>query len=170
MDWNAIGAMGEVIGAAAVVISLIYVAVQVRQNTASSKSTVETEIALALSRVATDAANTGAAAALGRCMAEPEAATEDERRNFFFYATGFFRIFQLAFDQCRAGNLSSDSWESIESQVKLLLQGPGIAQFFAARRTAFKPSFCDYIDSLEVDEASATAFSDAVAFAQRDKQ
>lgn len=34
MDWNAIGAIAEVSGVIAVVVSLIYLAIQVRQNTA----------------------------------------------------------------------------------------------------------------------------------------
>lgn len=32
MNWEAIGAVGEIIGAMAVVLSLIYLAIQVRQN------------------------------------------------------------------------------------------------------------------------------------------
>jgi len=33
MDWNAIGAIGEIIGALAVFLTLAYLALQVRQNT-----------------------------------------------------------------------------------------------------------------------------------------
>ena len=32
MDWDAIGAIGEIVGASAVLISLFYVGLQVRQN------------------------------------------------------------------------------------------------------------------------------------------
>ncbi len=32
MNWEAIGAVGEIVGALAVVLSLIYLAIQVRQN------------------------------------------------------------------------------------------------------------------------------------------
>ncbi len=38
MNWDAISAIGEIIGAAAVVVSLVYLAVQVRQNTKASKA------------------------------------------------------------------------------------------------------------------------------------
>jgi len=38
MNWDAIGAVGEIVGATAVVVSLIYLAVQVRQNTNASKA------------------------------------------------------------------------------------------------------------------------------------
>ena len=35
MNWEAIGAVGEILGAIAVLLSLAYLAVQIRQNTAS---------------------------------------------------------------------------------------------------------------------------------------
>ena len=35
MDWNAIGAIGEIIGALAVFLTLVYLALQIRQNTKS---------------------------------------------------------------------------------------------------------------------------------------
>lgn len=35
MNWDALGALGEIVGAVAVVITLIYLAVQTRQNTAA---------------------------------------------------------------------------------------------------------------------------------------
>ena len=37
MDWDAIGAVGEIIGALAGVVSLLYVAVQIRHNTKTSQ-------------------------------------------------------------------------------------------------------------------------------------
>ena len=33
MDWNALGAIGEIVGALAVFLTLIYLAIQIRQNT-----------------------------------------------------------------------------------------------------------------------------------------
>ena len=35
MNWHAIGAIGEIVGATAVVVTLIYLSIQMRQNTAS---------------------------------------------------------------------------------------------------------------------------------------
>jgi hypothetical protein len=36
MNWEAIGAIGEVLGALAVIVTLVYLAVQIRQNTAAA--------------------------------------------------------------------------------------------------------------------------------------
>ena len=38
MNWDAIGAVGEILGAAAVVVTLIYLAAQLRQNTNSMQA------------------------------------------------------------------------------------------------------------------------------------
>jgi hypothetical protein len=47
MNWEAIGAIGEIVGAAAVVVTLIYVAAQVRQNTRSMNDGQELALAQA---------------------------------------------------------------------------------------------------------------------------
>jgi len=40
MNWDAIGSIGEIAGAIGVVVSLVYLATQIRQNSAWLKSTV----------------------------------------------------------------------------------------------------------------------------------
>ena len=45
MNWEAIGAVGEILGALAVFASLIYLARQIRQNTQMMKSTVRQQLA-----------------------------------------------------------------------------------------------------------------------------
>ena len=51
MNWDAIGAIGEILGALAVVLTLGYLAIQVKQNTHSMK------VAAKLERVITDSDN-----------------------------------------------------------------------------------------------------------------
>jgi hypothetical protein len=41
INWDAIGAIGEIIGAIAVVITLLYLAVQLRQNTRSTEHSIK---------------------------------------------------------------------------------------------------------------------------------
>ena len=38
MNWDAIGAVGEILGAAAVVLSLVYLATQIRQGTSATRT------------------------------------------------------------------------------------------------------------------------------------
>lgn len=45
MNWEAIGAVGEILGAAGVIATLVYLAVQIRQNTRSNQANRLNEIA-----------------------------------------------------------------------------------------------------------------------------
>jgi hypothetical protein len=47
MNWGAIGAVGEVVGAIAVVITLLYLAIQIRLNTKVARATIRQELAKA---------------------------------------------------------------------------------------------------------------------------
>ena len=44
MNWEAIGAIGEVAGAVAVFASLVYLALQIRQNTRAIRGSAEREM------------------------------------------------------------------------------------------------------------------------------
>ena len=45
MDWNALGTIAEIVGAAAVVVSLVYLAIQIRTNTKAIKASSNFEVA-----------------------------------------------------------------------------------------------------------------------------
>jgi hypothetical protein len=47
MNWEAIAAVGELLGASAVLITLIYLAVQIRQNTAAVATSIYERVACA---------------------------------------------------------------------------------------------------------------------------
>ena len=51
MNWDAIGAIGDIIGAIAVVVSLIYVAIQVRDNSNQTKASMATTTTDAFNRM-----------------------------------------------------------------------------------------------------------------------
>ena len=50
MNWDAIGALGEVVGALVVIISVTYLAIQVRQNTVASRAEALRTISIEISR------------------------------------------------------------------------------------------------------------------------
>jgi hypothetical protein len=60
LDWNAIGAIGEIVGAAAVVVTLIYLTAQIRQNNRnleeSTSSAINQSFASLNSRISSDEA------------------------------------------------------------------------------------------------------------------
>jgi len=151
MNWDAIGAIGEVVGAAAVVISIVYLAVQIRQNTSSTRSTVESEIALTLANSAFNAADGPIPEIIFRGIGDFDVLSDEEKARFVFYVLGWFRVWQLAYDQRMAGNLSNDSWESLELFISSAFTSPGVRRVWDVRGSTFKKSFRDYVESIEPD-------------------
>ena len=84
MNWDAIGAIGEVVGAAAVVVSIVYLAVQIRQNTSSTKSAVESEIALALANAAFEGADGPIPEIMFRGLGDFDKLNDEEKARFVF--------------------------------------------------------------------------------------
>jgi hypothetical protein len=50
MNWDAVGAISEIVGVVAIIASLIYVAVQIRQNTDIARATIVHETSVSFSR------------------------------------------------------------------------------------------------------------------------
>lgn len=64
MNWDAIGAIGEVIGALAVVLTLAYLAIQIRQNASSVRASAYQAWAAAMSAPVTTAQQADVAQAI----------------------------------------------------------------------------------------------------------
>ena len=151
MEWTIqdLGALGEFIGAFAVVITLIYLAVQLRQNTQSLKLNVEKDIAIHIAQVNYDLASTSVSHVLIRAAADISQLNDEEMAQFGAFANGFFRTHQLAHDQWLDGNLSRRSWESIKSHFRTQMASAGIKAFWDVRSPTFKPEFRDYVSGLD---------------------
>ena len=80
MNWEAIGAIGEVLGAAGVIFTLVYLAVQIRQNTAMTRmSAMQHIIQGGVDHNRAIADNPELAALLNKAVDNPEALTNDEK-------------------------------------------------------------------------------------------
>jgi len=157
MNWDAIGAVGEVVGATAVVVSIVYLSIQIRQNTRTTKLRVEKDIATEWAHLGLDQAATSLPYIYVRGSEDLTNLSEEEMAQFGFYVTGLFRLFQLTYDQRCDGNLSDRSWGAIESWFSSQYQSKGVRVFWKVRSNTFKKDFQDYIDSLPVNESSKSA-------------
>ena len=153
MNWNAIGALGQVVAATAVVVSIIYLSMQIRQNTQTTKLEAERDIALHLAKSLQDAAPTKLPGIFVRASTDPSTVTEDELAQFGFYVLGFFRLVQHAYDQRLEGNLSDRTWESVEVFLATQLRAPGVRAIWKIRGETYKREFQNYVNSLQIDES-----------------
>jgi hypothetical protein len=113
LDWNALGAIGELVGALGVIVSLAYLAVQIRQNTRALRSTSYHQAAeqtwSAVLAVAQDASLAAAYAKLldGR---EP---TPEEQVQVAFADVALIFGFENMLRLNEQGLLDPDVWDNV---------------------------------------------------------
>lgn len=142
-----LGNLGEFIGALGVVISLVYLAQQMRQNTtsvraASFNSMVQNSIRL-LEHAFRDSEF---ADFLHRAETDPDSLTRGERVRWDSYMTAAFRHFGNLVYQHRVGALDQQMWASYQRTLRDDLERPGWEAWFARHRHLFSTSLGEEVD------------------------
>ena len=149
MNWEAVGAVGEIIGAIGVIASLLYVAMQVRVS--NKASLIESK--LAISRMHSDflgslIQNPELDEILRRGLAGLEPLSKEDYHRFSNMAVQAFTFFSAGYFQVEAGTISSDEWHESEIIIQYWVQGPGFKNWWNKNgRKRYSPKFVSYMDS-----------------------
>ena len=149
MNWQAIGAIGEVIGGAGVMFTLLYLAVQVRHNTAEMKATASESIAYNLREWLRPMIEDPEISRIFRVGTEGwEGFGPDEKARFFHIIFVWLKNIEGAHYHFRRGRLDPEVWMGWEVVIHSYLAGPGVQAYWANRRQGFSLSFQKYVDSI----------------------
>ena len=150
-----LGNLGEFVGALGVVISLIYLARQMSQNTtsvraASFNSMTENSIRL-LENTFPDAEF---AEFLHKAQSDPSELTPAESIQWDSYMTAVFRHFGNLVYQYRVGSLDQLMWEAYQRTLKQHLRTPAWRTWFEGNSHIFSTSLVEQVDHAvrELDE------------------
>jgi hypothetical protein len=139
--------LGDFISAIVVVLSLVYLAYQVRQNTESLR--VE-NYARALERVANMQARLSADAVfaelIARGAADPARLTAGERMQFTWTFYEMFGAFEFMLHQATAKALPEEVWLRWSETLSWWLSQPGVRAWWSAHPAPFSASFTSYVD------------------------
>ena len=148
MSLNDLANLGQVIGALAVVISLIYVAFQIRQNTNAIRSataqTVHEHFANWYQLIAADAELAQIAA---NGLRDYSSLSEQERVRFIATFMSFISYSQNAFLKWREGLLKPALWLGWEQVMMNLFGAPGGKVLWKERSYLFGEEFRRYIEN-----------------------
>ena len=147
MNWDAIGAIGEILGAAAVFASLIYLAVQTKQNTRALKSAAFHQIRSSFSEVSLAVVQDPSLVSLLQRIRsdDPDIPIEDATR-FTYFLTTFLRRGESAYFQSSQGALEYESWLGIKRTILMLQENRHGQQFWDSESTRFTSEFVKVID------------------------
>ena len=146
---EALSDAGQVISAIAVVVSLIYLAFQVRQNTASLRTE---NYARALDRIADMQARLSAdkcfAGIVSRGAANPARLTAEERIQFSWAFYEMFGAFEFMYLQWLDAAMPAEVWNRWAPTLQWWLSLPGVEAWWRSRPTPFSPPFTALVDSM----------------------
>ena len=148
MNWDAIGALSETLGAAGVIASLIYLASQLRSNAVASA----VEAKLATTRFLTefnrdlindpelyDLWDRGAKELDSLERAESVRCSNLNLNAFWFFSAGHY--------QKRVGKLDNDEFHEMESIMRFWCSRPGVREWWQRYgHDRYNPAFVEYVD------------------------
>ena len=148
MNWDAVGAIAELIAAIGVIASLVYVGFQIRQNTLSVTASAHRAINdkfISVNEFIAKDAETLRAFLVGRERIED--LDEVDKARFFTIMMNVFQHFEDAFFQHRKGLLEDQYWERIERMIGLYVTEPGVQAYWSFFRDWSTDDFREYLDA-----------------------
>jgi hypothetical protein len=152
VDLQYLANLSEVIGSVVVVLSLIYVAVQVRQNTQAQRME---NYSRGLDRLAAMQSmlsqGTEISLLLSRGAADSSKLTPQERVRFTWALYEAFGAFEFMFQASKGNAIPEEVWTRWSAGVAYWLSFPGVQNWWHARPLPFTASFTVFVDSLLKD-------------------
>jgi len=147
MDWNAIGAIGEVLGAVAVVVSLGYLAVQIRHNTESVRTQSFQTLIDRVAEMNSRTSEPHVADVVARGRRSYVGLSEADQVTFNYYMHERMLMYEsaLAFGHLLKPTIRDVVHENIRYQLGF----PGVGEWWAREdREAIAQDFEDEVDRL----------------------
>jgi len=150
VNWAAVQAVAEVAAALGVIISIGYLAVQVRQNTRSVRAAASEELVLGWNAAA-EFMKTPYGARICHLGASPDTIgglTPEERLSLRVLALQVLRVYEQAFYQHRAGMLDDRIWQGWVMQIQITYAFAWFGPSWPARRAMVHEDFARFVEEL----------------------
>lgn len=148
MSWDAVGAIAELVGAIAVLATLIYLSIQVKQN--SKLQDRQNEIAVAdlfMQRAATvidlnlRMSDTNVAkTAIGKVYSD-QPIEDSEFLDYSAYMNSVLTLHETHHQLNLLGLLPEEQWQQTQEALKTIVHFPRFAEFWARHKIRYSASF-----------------------------
>ncbi len=146
MTLQDLGNIGEFVAAIAVIVSLLYLATQIRQNSRLLRSgAFQAAAQQAAQSLGLLAGNPHVAKVLRVARESYEDLDEDEKLQAHALFMQTFAGYEALYYQYRDGAIDPDLWEGRRKMMLILLAVPGYAAWWRLWRHVFGQQFQDYI-------------------------
>jgi hypothetical protein len=149
VNWDAVGAVGEILGAAAVIISLVYVGHQVKHNTSAIRSAAANDASVSMQAWYLQmGGNRQAGDMWFNAMTSPEPLPTNDEFQFLMMMHAALLGMQNSFLLSREGTIDPEFREAITMAIVAVKDLPGMDRYWRQRREFFHSGFAEYVDGL----------------------
>ncbi len=152
MNWDAIGAIAEALGAAGVIASLIYLATQIRSQNREARVAASREVTAAFREAIGSMQDDQRSRVLWKAIQAVDSLTPPEKLQFNAIVQQYLRVWEQAHYQHSERRLEEESWQAIHAQFLDFMAIESVKSVWKIRKNAFRPSFRSYVESLEFGE------------------
>lgn len=157
MNWDAISAVSQLVGSIAVVVSVLYLAVQLRSSTRVARVAAMDAAAAALRDVTKPFMENAELARLWRIGLEDlDALSAEDQARFFHSAHQFLKAMETIHYHYIYGLLDTQLWEGWRELLHHYVASPGIHFYLTRRSAVFSERFRKFISELEPVEQRMT--------------
>ena len=146
MNIQDLGSIGELIAALATLLTLGYLAIQLKQNTSALKSQTFQQSSMDMSLTANSVSSDGE---LAKIIIKAEngiaSLSSDEKLRFHFWMLVAVRRFEAIYIQALYGSIEKDRIEGFETSILSLLSNVG-NEWWNLTKSAFSNDFIGYVD------------------------
>ena len=148
MNWEAMGALSEMIGAIAVVITLVYLAIQIRQNTRAIRLDTGHDVAEEYRDIfALMAQDKDLAELVNKAATSPDSITGADKVRYYALNSNFVRAVENAYFQFNEQALDRKHWSGMKRMLTDYAQLPAFREYWPNRKHWFSQEFQDFMAS-----------------------
>lgn len=157
MNLQDLASVAEIVGGVAVVVSLIYVGLQVNDSTSAIRSAAASDATTAMQSWYLEMGrNRQASDAWFNAMTSPKPLPDHDEFQFLMSMHAAILGMQNSYLLSKEGTLDAEFREAVTTAIVAVKDLPGMHRYWRQRRGFFHTGFAEYVDSLLTQEAIET--------------
>jgi hypothetical protein len=149
MSLEQLSLVAEIVSAIAIVITLVYLALQIKDSARSSRSAAVTDATTAMQAFYQELGSNPATSKLFlEAVTNPDALSQQDQFQFLMLMHSCFLGFQRSFFLAREGTLDVALRDSIGTAMHAVNRMPGMHLYWRQRKAYFQPEFVEWVEGL----------------------
>jgi len=147
MNLQDLGSIGEVVAAIATVATLIYLAIQIRQNGESVRMSAEMEVSKQFAGWASLVVNNPDLGRIWDAAAEdPGSLTDQDISQFLWFIMELLLLYEAQYHMYVKGHISEEAWDAKANMIFGTIQNPIVRKWWDAGLGPFSALFRAYME------------------------